>query len=139
LLFTNDENSIISAATDSSDKSESIHPLEVTDGDFDKLLQSTEKPILIDFWAPWCGPCRMLAPTIEELAKEYNGKAIVAKMNTDKNPKTSQKFGIRGIPTIIFFKKGNTEDKFVGMRQKDEYKKVLDRLLGIDSKKTSTI
>lgn len=92
--------------------------VHVEDATFDEVVLSAELPVLVDFWAPWCMPCRMLAPTIEEIAQEYRGRLIVAKMNTDENPATPGKFGIMGIPTLILFKNGQEVDRVVGVRPK---------------------
>jgi len=88
--------------------------LEITDANFDELVTKSTKPVLIDFWAEWCGPCRMVGPIVEELSKEFEGKAVVGKVNVDHNPNISMNFGIRNIPTILFFKNGQVVDKQVG-------------------------
>jgi len=92
--------------------------LHLEDATFDEVVLGAELPVLVDFWAPWCMPCRMLAPTIEEIAREYAGRLIVAKMNTDENPATPGKFGIMGIPTLILFKNGQEVERVVGVRPK---------------------
>lgn len=88
--------------------------LEITDANFDEVVLKSDKPVLIDFWAEWCGPCRMVGPVVEELAKEYDGQAVVGKVNVDENPNISIKFGIRNIPALLFFKNGEVVDKQVG-------------------------
>ncbi|SDJ90663.1 thioredoxin 1 [Catalinimonas alkaloidigena] len=87
--------------------------IEVTDANFDEII-NTEKPVLIDFWAEWCGPCKMIGPVVEELAGEYEGKAVVGKLDVDSNPEVSMKYGIRSIPTLLVFKDGQLVDKQVG-------------------------
>lgn len=88
--------------------------IELTDSNFDDIVMKSEVPVLVDFWAEWCGPCRMVGPVVEELAKEYEGKAVVGKVDVDNNPEISTKYGIRNIPTLLFFKNGEVVDKQVG-------------------------
>ena len=91
-----------------------IKPLEITDANIDQVI-SGNKPVLIDFWADWCGPCHMIAPVIQELADEYEGKAVVGKLDVDANPVTAQKYGIRSIPTLIITKGGQVVDQQIGV------------------------
>jgi len=88
--------------------------LEATDGNFEELVLNSEKPVIVDFWAEWCGPCRMVGPIVEEVGVDYEGKAVVAKVDVDSNPGITAKYGIRNIPTILFFKNGDVADKQVG-------------------------
>ncbi|NCU32308.1 MAG: thioredoxin [Candidatus Moranbacteria bacterium] len=103
--------------------------LEFTDSNFEELVIKSDKPVLVDFWAEWCGPCRMIAPIVEELAKEYEGKAIVGKLDVDSNPAVAGKFGIRNIPTILFFKNGEVIDKQVGAAPKSAIAERLEKLV----------
>lgn len=88
--------------------------IEATDSNFDKLVLGADKPVIVDFWAEWCGPCRMVGPIVEEVGVEYEGKAVVAKVDVDSNPGITAKYGIRNIPTILYFKNGAVADKQVG-------------------------
>ncbi len=88
--------------------------LEITDANFDDVVMKSDKPVMIDFWAIWCGPCRMIAPSVEEIAKEYDGRAVVGKVDVDSNPGISLKFGVRNIPTVLYIKGGQVVDKQVG-------------------------
>jgi thioredoxin 1 len=103
--------------------------LEITDANFEELVMKSDKPVLIDFWAEWCGPCRMVGPIVEELSKDYEGKAVVGKVNVDTNPNISMNFGIRNIPTILFFKNGQVVDKQVGAVPKANLAAKLDAQL----------
>ena len=100
--------------------------LEITDANFDEIVLKSDKPVLVDFWAEWCGPCRMVGPVVEELHGDYEGKAVVGKVNVDNNPEISAKYGIRNIPTVLFFKNGEVVDKQVGAAPKSAYAGKLD-------------
>lgn len=102
--------------------------LEITDGNIKEIINSG-KPVVIDFWAEWCGPCRMVGPVVEELAKEYDGKVIIGKMDVDENVDTPNEYGIRNIPTILFFKDGKMVDKQVGAVQKSVLAAKVEALL----------
>ena len=99
---------------------------EFTDQNFEAEVLKSDVPVLVDFWAEWCGPCRMLAPTIEKLAKDYQGRVKVGKVDTDSNRDISMKYGISAIPTVILFKNGQVAQKFVGLRKEPEFKEALD-------------
>ena len=104
-------------------------PAEVNDASFDEQVINSDKPVLVDFWAPWCGPCRMVAPIVEELADEYAGKVEFRKLNTDDNPRTAAVYGIRSIPTLLVFKGGEPVGQIIGFRPKSDLKKRLDAVL----------
>ena len=104
-------------------------PIAVTDADFDTEVIKSEMPVLVDFWAPWCGPCRMVAPVVDELSDEYDGKVKFVKLNTDDNVKTASAYGIRSIPTLLVFKGGEVAGQIVGFRPKSDLKKRLDAVL----------
>ncbi|MDA8243178.1 MAG: thioredoxin [Elusimicrobia bacterium] len=103
--------------------------IQLNDANFEQEVEKSDMPVLVDFWAPWCGPCRMLAPVIEELAKEYAGKVKVCKLNTDEAQDTAGKYRISAIPTVLIFKKGELVQQLVGLQPKEEIKKHLDELL----------
>ncbi|HXG35342.1 MAG TPA: thioredoxin [Dehalococcoidia bacterium] len=104
-------------------------PSEVTDANFEGEVLKANTPVFVDFWAPWCGPCRMVAPVVEELADEYQGKVKFVKLNTDDNINTAMRYGIRSIPTLMLFKDGQAVQQVIGFRPKSELKKVIDRTL----------
>jgi thioredoxin 1 len=103
--------------------------LEITDGNFQELVMQSDKPVMIDFWAVWCGPCRMIAPLVEEMAKEFEGKAVVGKVDVDSNQGVAAQFGIRNIPTVLFVKNGQVADKQVGACPKQVLVNKLNALL----------
>lgn len=102
--------------------------LEVTKETFEKEVKAADVPVLVDFWAPWCGPCRTLAPTLDELANEFEGKAVVCKINVDENPELAQEYRVSGIPSLLFFKGGEAVDQMVGVQQKADLANKLTEL-----------
>jgi thioredoxin 1 len=105
------------------------HPTETTDATFQADVLDNDTPVLVDFWAPWCGPCRMVAPIVEELSDDYDGKVKFVKLNTDDNPQIAGKYGIRSIPTLLVFKGGEPVSQIVGFRPKSDLAKRLDDAL----------
>ncbi len=103
--------------------------IEVTEANFEEVVLKSDKPVLVDFWAEWCGPCRMISPIVEELSKEYENKALVAKVDVDNANEIAMKYGIRNIPTILFIKNGEVVDKLVGAAQKSALAAKIDALL----------
>jgi len=103
--------------------------VELNKDNFEETIKNNAV-VMVDFWAPWCGPCRMIAPIVEELAEDYEGKAVIAKVNTDENPEIAAQFGIRSIPTILFFKNGELVDQTIGAGPKNMYSSKIDALLG---------
>jgi thioredoxin 1 len=101
----------------------------ISDAEFDQTVLKSDKPVMIDFWAEWCQPCKMLTPTVEELAGEFEGQILVGKLNVDDNPNTATTYGIRGIPTLLFIKDGQVVQQLVGVKSKAEIKKVIEENL----------
>jgi thioredoxin 1 len=100
-----------------------------TDANFQSDVLSSDKPVVVDFWAPWCGPCKMVSPTIEELAKDYEGKVAVGKLNVDENPQTAGTYGVMSIPTVMIFKNGKPVQSMVGAQGKQTYQKEIEQAL----------
>ena len=105
------------------------HVQTFTDGNFDSTVLKASTPVLVDFWAEWCGPCKRLGPTVDALATDYNGKVTIGKLNVDDNPDTTIKYNVRGIPALLLFKGGEVVDQVVGAMPKEEIKKVIDKHL----------
>ena len=103
--------------------------LQITDANFEETVLKSDKPVLVDFWAEWCGPCRMLGPIIEELSSDYDGKAIIVKVDVDSNQQFAAQYGVRNIPTVLIFKDGELVNRQVGVSQKNVYSEYIDALL----------
>ena len=103
--------------------------LEITDSNFEETVLKSDKPVLVDFWAAWCGPCRMVGPIIDELSEEYEGKAVVGKVDIDSNQQYAAQFGVRNIPTVLVFKNGELVVRKVGVSSKNDYAQALDSLI----------
>jgi len=102
--------------------------IELNDANFDQIINS-DKPVLVDFWAEWCGPCKMIGPVVEELAGDYEGKAVIGKLNVDENPSVTARFGVRSIPTLLVFKGGREVDRIVGVQPKSEIARRVERAI----------
>lgn len=109
-------------------------PIHISDAEFQEKVLGSSTPVVVDFWAPWCGPCRMVAPILDELAKEYADKITIAKVNTDENPEWAMKFGVQGIPTMLFVKDGELFDRMVGAAPKPFIKQRVDAMLSLEKK-----
>ncbi|MDA0356660.1 MAG: thioredoxin [Bacteroidetes bacterium] len=103
--------------------------LEITDATFESVVLNSDKPVVVDFWAAWCGPCRMVGPVIEELSKDYDGRAVVGKVDVDSNQEFAAKYGVRNIPTVLVFKNGEVVTRQVGVAPKAVYAEAVDALL----------
>ena len=103
--------------------------LEITDNNFEEIVLKSDKPVMVDFWAAWCGPCRMVGPIIDELSEEYAGKAVIGKVDIDSNQQYAAQYGVRNIPTVLVFKNGELIDRKVGVSSKNDYAEALDKLI----------
>lgn len=114
-------------------------PIHVNDSTFEKAILKSPVPVIVDFWAPWCGPCRMVAPTLEKLAKEYDGKLLIAKVNTDEDQQWATHYGVRGIPTMLFISGGEVVHEQVGALPHEQLKKIVDKFLEITEKAAAPV
>jgi thioredoxin 1 len=105
------------------------HPIAVTDADFEQAVLNSDKPVLVDFWAEWCAPCRAIAPVLESLSEDYDGRATIAKLDIDANLQVAMKYGVRSLPTVMLFDKGEIVDTLIGVRPKPDYERSLQKLL----------
>ncbi|PIE61054.1 MAG: thioredoxin [Desulfobacterales bacterium] len=103
--------------------------IELNDDNFDKMITDSDKPVMVDFWAPWCGPCKAISPTVEALSEEYGDKMVFAKVNVDENPLSPSKFGVQAIPTLIFFKGGQVAEQITGMVAREKLEETLKTVL----------
>lgn len=103
--------------------------IQLTESDFNTIVLKEPAPVVVDFWAPWCGPCRMVGPIIDQLAEEYDGKARVCKLNVDEQSKIAHDYGVMSIPTVMVFKNGKVVNKLVGAREKQEFQQIIDDVL----------
>ncbi|WP_046755079.1 thioredoxin [Kordia jejudonensis] len=103
--------------------------LEITDANFEEIVMNSDKPVMVDFWAVWCGPCKMLGPVVNQIAEEYDGKAVVGKLDVDANQRYAAQFGVRNIPTVLIFQNGELVGRQVGVAPKSTYTQALDKLL----------
>jgi thioredoxin 1 len=125
------EPSEVAVAGVAAEESQPVEPRRITSvEEFERVVLKADKPVLVDFYADWCGPCRILAPTLDKLAKEYQGRAVVAKVNVDNLQQLAGKYGIQGIPAVLAFDKGKEVQRLVGVRPASDYAKVLDKLVG---------
>ena len=131
-LFGGGEQSEAEVSPEGITSASHAEPIHVTDDSFGEAILDAATPVLVDFWAPWCGPCRMIAPIVEGLAKDYEGRAVIAKVNTDENVRVASQLGIQGIPTLILFKEGQEVDRVVGYAPRDAIRQKLNAVL--DSK-----
>jgi len=125
----NDAETVAAEAGDGSIVKAKVEPVHVTDADFEEIILKAGVPAVVDLWAEWCGPCHMIAPSVEQMANEFDGRAIVAKMNVDENPAVPANLGIMGIPTLIYFKDGQEVDRQVGVARYEQLANKMENLL----------